>query len=397
MSALPPSISISNRPIGPAYPVYFIADIAANHCGSLTKAKELIHACRESRADAVKMQNFAAETIVSDHGFRTLQNVASHQSRWKQSVFDVYKAASIPLEWTLELKELCQNLGLHYFTSPYSLEIVQAVAPHVCAFKMGSGDLTWHEEIAAMCATGKPVIMATGASSLDEVSDAMAVATSYDAPLLLMQCNTEYTAQPGESREKQLERFRHINLRVLATFAQQWPQIPLGLSDHTHGNTTVIGAVGLFQCCAVEKHFTLDNSLEGPDHAFSMTPGSWLSMVRSTESLLAALPPPGSGSPEDRFAITRSFADDPEALHLAIGDGIKRVEANESNTVVIQRRAVRTARELPSGHTLCKEDLIVLRPCPTDALPPHQIHLLIGRTLACNLPAGECVRPTDLL
>lgn len=397
MPAPLPSISISNRPIGPAHPVYFIADIAANHCGSLSKAKELIHACKESRADAVKMQNFAAETIVSDHGFRTLQNLASHQSRWKQSVFEVYKAASIPLDWTLELKELCQQLGLHYFTSPYSLELVQAVAPHVCAFKLGSGDLTWHEEIAAMCATGKPVIMATGASSLDDVRDAMAVASRHSAPLLLMQCNTEYTAQPGESREKQLERFRHINLRVLATFAQHWPHIPLGLSDHTHGNTTVIGAVGLFQCCAVEKHFTLDNSLEGPDHAFSMTPASWLAMVKSTESLLAALPKPGSGSPEERLAITESFADDPEALHLAIGDGIKRVEPNESNTVVIQRRAIRTTRDLPAGHTLSPADLIVLRPCPTDALPPHQIPAVLGRSLAHPLPAGECVRPSDLL
>lgn len=397
MSTSLSSISISNRLVGPGHPVYFIADIAANHCGSLTKAKELIHACRESRADAVKMQNFAAETIVSDHGFTTLRNISSHQSRWKQSVFDVYKAASIPLEWTLELKELCQKLGLHYFTSPYSLELVSAVAPHVCAFKLGSGDLTWHEEIAAMCSTGKPVIMATGASSLEEVKEAMAVASLYDAPILLMQCNTEYTAQPGESREKQLERFRHINLRVLATYSQQWPSIPLGLSDHTHGNTTVIGAVGLFQCCAVEKHFTIDNSLEGPDHAFSMTPAAWLAMVRSTEALRAALPPDGSGSPEDRFAITESFADDPEALRLAIGDGIKRVEANESNTFVIQRRAIRTTRELPAGHAICREDLIPLRPCPTDALPPHQIHLLLGRTLARHLPAGECVRPADLL
>jgi len=100
-------LTIQGRPVGPGEPVYFIADLAANHCGSLAKAKELVHACAESGVDAVKMQNFTAETIVSDYGFRHLEGVRTHQSQWKQSVFDSYKAASIPLDWTLELKSLC--------------------------------------------------------------------------------------------------------------------------------------------------------------------------------------------------------------------------------------------------------------------------------------------------
>jgi N-acetylneuraminate synthase len=142
-----PFIQIKQKKVGPDCPVYFIADVASNHCGSLSQAKELIHACAESRVDAVKMQNFSAETIVSDYGFKNLSTVKTHQSGWKQSVFDSYKAASIPLEWTIELRELAEKLGLHYFTSPYSLELVRAVAPYVCAYKVGSGDITWHEEI----------------------------------------------------------------------------------------------------------------------------------------------------------------------------------------------------------------------------------------------------------
>ena len=113
-----PFIQIKQKKVGPDYPVYFIADVASNHCGSLSQAKELIHACAESRVDAVKMQNFSAETIVSDYGFKNLSTVKTHQSGWKQSVFDSYKAASIPLEWTIELRELAEKLGLHYFTSP---------------------------------------------------------------------------------------------------------------------------------------------------------------------------------------------------------------------------------------------------------------------------------------
>ena len=280
-----PFIQIKQRKVGPDYPVYFIADIASNHCGSLTQAKELIHACAESRVDAVKMQNFSAETIVSDYGFKNLSGVKTHQSGWKQSVFDSYKAASIPLDWTLELKALSDKLGLHYFTSPYSIELVHAVAPHVCAFKLGSGDITWHEEIAAMCEKKIPVLIATGASTMSEVEGAMKVALDSKAPVLLMQCNTEYTAKVTETHEQKLHRFKHINLRVLESYAQRWPHIPLGLSDHTHGSLTVLAAVGLFQCCAVEKHFTLDNTQEGQDHAFSMTPSTWKKMVEETESL----------------------------------------------------------------------------------------------------------------
>lgn len=390
-----PSIPIHGRPVGPASPVYFIADIASNHCGSLEKARELIHACAESRVDAVKMQNFSAESIVSDYGFRSLGGVQTHQSAWKQSVFDSYKAASIPLDWTLELKALCDRLGLHYFTSPYSLDLVEAVAPHVCALKLGSGDITWHQEIEAMCATGKPVLLATGATTMAEVEGAMDAAMRGRSPILLMQCNTEYTAKVTETREQRLARFRHVNLKVIDTFARRWPSIPIGLSDHTHGDLTVLGAVGLFGCCAVEKHFTLDNTLDGQDHAFSMTPASWLAMVRRTESLLAALPRPGEGTQEERMAITRAHVDDPEALDLAIGDGIKRLEPNESGTVIVQRRAIRASHDLPMGRVLEAGDFVVLRPCPQDALPPYRLHELVGRRLSRPIPSGDCVRPTD--
>ena len=386
--------TIRGRQVSAEQPVYFIADLASNHCGSLAKTKELIHACAESGVDAIKMQNFAAETIVSDYGFRHLSGIQTHQSNWKQSVFDSYRAASIPLHWTLELKALSEKLGLHYLTSPYSLELIRAVSPHVCALKLGSGDITWHDELAAMCRSGRPVLIATGASTIAEVEAAMSVALPLTRQLVLMQCNTEYTANLRDSREQRLERFRHINLRVLEMFGRLWPGIPLGLSDHTHGSLTVLGAVGLFDCCAIEKHFTLDNTLEGQDHAFSMTPAGWRRMVDDVAKLKQTI---GSArSWEDRWRITESAVEDPEALRLAVGDGVKRLEPNESGTVIVQRRAIRAAKDLRSGQMLTRADLVVLRPCPTDALPPYRIGELSGRPLARALPAGECVRLEDL-
>ncbi len=387
-------VSINNTKIGKDKPVYFIADIASNHNGDLVHAKELIHACAESRVDAVKMQNFNAETIVSDFGFKNLSGVKTHQSEWKTSVFNSYKVASIPFEWTLELKELCDSLGLDYFTSPYSIEITKAVAPYISAFKLGSGDITWHEEIKEMARYNKPVLIATGASDLSEVKMAMAAAMEYNAAVILLQCNTNYTASKTEDIKLTKKRLSNINLKVLETYASLWPGIPLGLSDHTHGDLTVLGAVGLYNCSAVEKHFTLDNSKTGQDHAFSMMPNEWLSMVENTERLKAEIN--NNDSFDVRYNKVKKYAKDAAFLDLIIGDGKKVLAANEKNTVIVQRRAIRANHQLTKGSTISKNDLVVLRPCPIDALPPYRMEQLIGKKVANNISEGDYIRLVDV-
>lgn len=381
------SVSIDGRKIGKEYSVYFIADIASNHCGDLNKAKELIHACAESKVDAVKMQNFAAETIVSDFGFKNLAGVKTHQSDWKTSVFDSYKAASIPFEWTLELKELTEKLRMSYFTSPYSIELVKAVAPYVSAFKLGSGDITWHEEIAAMSSYGKTILIATGASTMDEVEMAMNVALENTRDVILMQCNTNYTAKKNEAPEITRARFSNINLKVLQAYSQKWPDVPVGLSDHTHGSLTVLGAVGLYDCSAVEKHFTLDNSQEGQDHSFSMMPEEWLEMVNQTSELKKLTT--SDMEFDRRYQITRDFTGRADELDLCIGDGVKAIQENEKNTAIVQRRSIRASRDIAAGEILDQESLIVLRPCPADAIEPYKIHQIIGKTAGRDIVAGD--------
>lgn len=388
------NFKIGNKNIGVNEPVFFIADIASNHCGDLEKAKDLIHACSESGVDAVKMQNFSAETIVSDYGFKTLGKIKTHQSSWKSSVFDSYKAASIPFEWTLELKELAESLGMSYFTSPYSIELVHAVAPYVAAFKLGSGDITWHEEIEAMASYDIPLLIATGAATIEEVEMAMNVALKNSQKVLLMQCNTNYTARHGEPQELTRERFASINLKVLDTYSKHFPGVPLGISDHTHGSLTVLGAVGLYNCCAVEKHFTLDSSQEGQDHPFSMMPHEWQNMVNETATLKQQLK--SNMTFEERLSITKAAVNNSEYLLLAIGDGVKKLQTNELNTVIVQRRAIRAARSLRVGEQLRREDLVVLRPCPKDAYPPYQIDLVLGKTLVHPIAQGEHIQQMHL-
>ena len=149
---------IGNSTIGDNYPTYFVADIAANHDGKLSRAIELIKICADSGANAAKFQNFKAETIVSDLGFKNLQKKQSHQSDWKKSVFEVYDAASISLEWTSNLKNACKCAGIDYFTAPYDINIVDQLNDFVEAWKIGSGDITWHELIEILSKKNKPVL-----------------------------------------------------------------------------------------------------------------------------------------------------------------------------------------------------------------------------------------------
>jgi sialic acid synthase SpsE len=197
-------ITIGSRRIGPGEPLYFVADVGANHDGSLERAYRLIELAAEAGADAVKFQNFIAPRIVSRRGFEELGGQLAHQSAWAKPVYDVYEDASLPEDWTPLLAERCRASGVDYFTSPYDIATVDAVEPHVPAFKIGSGDITWLEIVRHIAGKGKPVILATGASDEVDVDRAMAALRERTGEIVLMQCNTNYTADP--------ENFRFVNL-----------------------------------------------------------------------------------------------------------------------------------------------------------------------------------------
>jgi len=351
-------LEINNKKIGRDYPTYFIADIAANHDGDLERAKLLIHLAADAGADAAKFQHFTADTIVSDRGFRTLDGQQSHQAKWKKSVFEVYKDASISLGWTETLKNTCDKAGIAFFTSPYSMELVDHIDPYVPAYKIGSGDITWIEMVQYIAAKQKPYIMATGASTMDDVHRAVSSGLKINPQLCLMQCNTNYTGS--------LENFKYIQLNVLKAYRDMFPDLVLGLSDHTPGHATVLGAVAL-GARMIEKHFTDNVKRDGPDHAFSMDTITWRDMVRGIRE-----------------------------LENALGVGIKQVEENERETVVLQRRAIRMATNLAAGSVLAREHLTVLRPCPKDGLPPYRMDELLGKKLRRDICMGEHLRWIDL-
>ena len=351
-------IKISNKIISNKSKTFFIADIAANHDGSLKRAKKLIKLAANSGADAAKFQHFNANTIVSDIGLKMLNQKLSHQSKWKKSVFDVYKEASINLNWTLELKEECYKHGIIFFTSPYSLELVNIMNKYVPAFKIGSGDITWTEIITLIAKKNKPILLATGASSIDDVKTAVKEIKRFNNKLVLMQCNTNYTAS--------LENFKYINLKVLQTYRKLFPKIILGLSDHTPGHSTVLGAITL-GARVIEKHFTDNNNRSGPDHKFSMDPKSWEKMVIESRR-----------------------------LENALGYFTKKIEKNEIETAIVQRRSLRINKNLKKGSLISKEDLIALRPCPKDAISPSKLNKILGKKLKRNKKNGDYLSVNDI-
>lgn len=346
-------IKIGNTIISKNGPLYFIADIAANHDGNLNRAYKLIELAKESGAHAAKFQNFQADKIVSKLGFESLKRKTSHQASWKKSVYETYEDASIPFDWTKKLKNKCDKVGLEYFTSPYDFESVDAVHPFVNIYKIGSGDITWPEIIEHIAKKGKPIIIATGASLSEDVDRAINILKKHTNNIVLMQCNTNYTTSA--------ENFKHINLNVLKTFRQKYPDVILGLSDHTLGHSTVLGAVAL-GAVVFEKHFTDDNGRDGPDHKFAMNPKTWREMV-----------------------------DGANELFFALGDGIKIIEENEKESVILQRRAIRAKFDIKAGSVLSHGALDFLRPIPKNGLPPYRAPEIIGKKVSKEIKKGELI------
>ena len=351
-------ITISNKKIGGNNPTYFIADVAANHDGDIDRAKYLCLLAKESGADAVKFQHHNCDKYVSDYGFKNLGNKFSHQKSWKKSIYEVYKDAEVSTSWTKTLKEYCDKIGIDFFSTPYDLDMVDHLDEYVDCYKIGSGDISFEPMLEKVAQKGKPVMIATGASKIQEVVRAVEILKSNNVDVVLMQCNTNYTAG--------YENFKYIHLNVLQTYKQMFPDVVVGLSDHTHGCVTVLGSVSL-GAKVVEKHFTDDNNREGPDHPFSMNPTTWREMVDNTR-----------------------------VLEMSLGHFTKEVQENEKETVVLQRRAIRLTKDFDIGDTISSDDFQFQRPCPPDAYYINDYELILGKPVRRKIVAGDYLKVGDV-
>ncbi len=350
-------MQINKNKIDNNSPAYFIAEIGANFDRDLERAKSLIWLSKECGANAAKFQHFSADTLVSDHEFKRLKN-KTHQLAWKKSVYETYRDAELNIKWTSILAEEAKKAGIDFFTSPYAYHLADEVDAYVPAYKIGSGDITWIDFLQHVAAKGKPVILATGASNMDEVEIAVQAIHEVTNELVLMQCNTNYTGS--------LENHNYTNLNVLRSYAEKFPTVILGLSDHTGSHVSVLGAIAL-GAKVIEKHFTDDSSRNGPDHPFSTSPESWREMIKLARELEGMM-----------------------------GDGNKKVEVNEYDARIVQRRAICANRRLVTGHILSEDDFDYLRPCVEGGYVPYEKNLVIGKRLINGLEKGESILKSNV-
>ena len=349
----PKEIKIGSRLVGENQPVFIIADIGANFDGDLEKAKKLALAVKEAGGDVVKIQSFLASKIVSGKGFASMRLKGVHGS-WGRPVDEIFKEVEFPREWHKEMADYCKSIGIAFSSSPYDFEAVDLMEEiGVDFYKIGSGDITWHEMLEYIARKNKPMILATGASTLAEVDEAVRVIESTgNNNLALLQCITNYPSK-----------IESANINVLKTYKEAF-NIITGYSDHSPGDSVVLGAVAL-GAKVIEKHFTLNKEDKGPDHPHSMNPKEFAKMVKNIRN-----------------------------LEVAMGSGRKEVVEEESETVIVQRRSLYAKNAILQGNAIKKEDIIELRPA-LGILPKFK-SIIIGRRAKRNIEAGEPLKWEDI-
>lgn len=313
-------IKIKNRVIGQDKPCYIIAEIGSNFNGDINIAKKLIRKAKESGADAAKFQSFQTKKILSKKGF---EKKVTFQSKWKDSVWNVYKDAELPIEWIEKLEKYARKCKIQFLSAPYHIEAVdELVRNKVPIIKIGSGEITNTEFLKYIAKKKLPIFLATGASTLNDINLAIkTIVNQKNNKIVLMQATTQYPSPIKETNLKVIEQFRKkFNLNI-------------GYSDHTPGYIAILGSVAL-GACVIEKHFTLDRSLKGPDHPHSLDPVEFKDMVRKIRE-----------------------------MELALGHSKKQIEKSENKTKIIQRRGIWTTTSIKKGQKFTKSNIDVLRPC----------------------------------
>lgn len=356
-------IMIGKSPVGSGHPCYIIAEIGSNFDGDLQRAKDLAKLSKDLGADAFKIQNFLAPKIVSNSGFNNLQ--VAFQANWEKPVVEVYRQAEFPREWIKELADYCGTIGIDFFSSPYDTDAVDQLEEiGVAAHKIGSGEIDNLEFLAYVARTGKPILLACGAATLDEIEAAVkTIRAEGNEKIILLQCVTNYPSPINDS-----------NIRAMKTLQEKFGVL-VGYSDHTigkaggaddplNGITVPLGSVAL-GACVIEKHFTDDRTRKGPDHPFAMNPEEFSNMVKGIR-----------------------------AMEEALGDGEKKLMPSESQTVIIQRRGIYAIQEIQSGTTITREMLEFLRPAV--GFRPPQIGSVVGKTAKRTIVAGDPIKPEDI-
>ncbi|MDP6081692.1 MAG: N-acetylneuraminate synthase [Arenicellales bacterium] len=348
MNTNPKILDIAGRKVGVGQPRFIIAEAGVNHNGISEMAYQLIDVAVQAGADAVKFQTFKADRLVTPNVPKAGYQLETTDAG--ESQYEMLQRLELSRETHQELITYCRQKGILFMSSPFDEESADLLVDlGIEVFKLPSGEIANLPFLAHVARMGKPMIVSTGMAYLGEVETAVsAIREAGNRDFVLLHCVSNYPANPVDA-----------NLRAMRTMAMSFGA-PVGFSDHTLGIEVAVAAVAL-GACVIEKHFTLDRSLPGPDHRASLEPAELTALVRGIRTVEAAL-----------------------------GDGRKEPTASEANTAAIARKSLVAAREILAGSVLTEEMIAIKR--PGTGLKPAMRPYLIHRTARKTIPEGTLLR-----
>lgn len=347
------TISIGGRNVGPDEPCFIIAEAGINHNGRMDLAYQLIDAAVEARADAVKFQTFKTEFVMVPGAPKAAYQKANTGGSRDQ--FEMAKEWELPFEDFRKLADYCRDKGIMFLSTAFDHESLDFLVRDldVAAIKVPSGEVVNIPYLRRAAAHKRPVILSTGMADLGEVETALKTLTDGGAnEIVVLHCVSAYPTPPQD-----------VNLRAMVTMAAAF-QRPTGFSDHTLGIDVALGARAL-GACVLEKHFTVDRTLPGPDQAASLEPGELAALVSGIRRIEAAL-----------------------------GDGLKKLRPVEEDTRNVARRSLRLTRELRQGDVITEAALVALR--PSGGISPASIDDVVGKRARGTLPRGHLLQWKDI-
>jgi len=338
-------VTIGNRRIAQGAPCYVIAEAGVNHNGDVDLGRRMIDAAAAAGADAVKFQTFSADRLAASDAAKADYQMRTTSS--SESQYEMLKSLELTTQAHEALMRHCASRNIMFLSSPFDEDAADLLdAMNVAAFKIPSGEivnLPFLQYVAAKC---RPMILSSGMATLEEVEAAVtAIRAQRNDDIVVLHCVSDYPARPAE-----------VNLRAMATIRTACG-VTVGFSDHTEGDAVALAAVAL-GACLIEKHFTLDRNLPGPDHLASSEPDELAALVEGIRSVEAAL-----------------------------GDGCKEPQPSEMQNRLLMRKSLMAKRDLPAGSTVRQDDLMALR--PGTGISPARAPEIIGRRLSVSVRAGS--------
>ena len=343
-------IKIENRHIGENYPTFIIAEAGVNHNGSLELAKKLVDVAKEAGVDAVKFQTFKTEKIVSKFAPKAeyqIKNTGNNESQ-----YEMIKKLELTEEEFIELYKYTKEKGLIFLSTPFDFESADFLEDLVPVYKISSTDLTNLPFLEYIAKKGKPIILSTGMATLGEIEEAVNTIKKYNEDIILLHCITNYPAD-----------FEELNLRAIKTLEEAF-KLPVGYSDHSLGIYAPIAAVTL-GAVVIEKHFTIDKNLPGPDHKASLNPEELKEMVKA-------------------IRLTEK----------ALGDGIKRPTFSEEKIKKVVRNILVANVDIPKGSIIKREMVTIKR--PGIGIEPKYLDIVVGKMAKRDIKKDEVLKWGDL-